>query len=43
MIIYECITEKLNITVKSLTGYGNVELKKKEIKPYIKEKPFIKV
>ena len=63
MIIYGCITEKLNkngledistkqanlilnkinTTVKSLTGYGNVELKKKEIKPYIKEKPFIKV
>ena len=63
MIIYGCITEKLNkngledistkqanlilnkinITVKSLTGYGNVELKNKEIKPYIKEKPFIKV
>ena len=63
MIIYGCITEKLNkngledistkkanlvlnksnITVKSLPGYGNAELKKKEIKPYIKEKPFIKV
>ena len=61
MIIYGCITEKLNkngledistkqanlvlnksnITVKSLPGYGNAELKKKEIKPYIKEKPFI--
>ena len=57
MIIYGCITEKLNkngledistkkanlvlnksnITVKSLPGYGNAELKKKEIKPYIKE------
>ena len=57
MIIYGCITEKLNkngledistkkanlilnksnIAVKSLPGYGNAELKKKEIKPYIKE------
>ena len=29
------------MTVKSLPGYGNAELKKKKIKPYIKEKPFI--
>ena len=34
---------KSNITVKSLPGYGNADLKKKEIKPYVKEKPFIKV
>ena len=31
------------VTIKSLPGYGNAELKKKEIKPYVKEKPFIKV
>ena len=37
------ILNKSNITVKSLPGYGNAELKKKEIKPYVKEKPFIKV
>ena len=29
--------------VKSLPGHGNAELKKKEIKPYIKEKPLIKI
>ena len=34
---------KSHITVKSLPGYGNAELKKKEIKSYVKEKPFIKV
>ena len=37
------ILNKSNITVKSLPGYGNAELKKKDIKPCIKEKPFIKV
>ena len=63
MIVYGCITEKLNkkgiedistkqanqilsknkIIVKSLPGYGNTELKKKEIKPYVKEKPLLKI
>ena len=63
MIVYGCITEKLNknglediskkqanqilsknkIIVKSLPGHGNAELKKKEIKQYIKEKPLIKI
>ena len=62
MIVYGCITEKLNknglediskkqanqilsknkIIVKSLPGCGDAELKKEEIKPYIKEKPLIK-
>ena len=37
------ILNKSNVTVKSLPGYGNAELKKKDIKPCIKEKPFIKV
>ena len=37
------ILNKDNISVKSLPGYGNAELKKKDIKPSIKEKPFIKV
>ena len=37
------ILNKSHITVKSLPGYGNAELKKKEIKSYVKEKPFIKV
>ena len=37
------ILNKSDITVKSLPGYGNAELKKKEIKPYVKEKPFVKV
>ena len=37
------ILNKSNITVKSLPGYGNAELKKKDIKPYVKEKPFIKI
>ena len=31
------------IIIKSLTGYGNAELKKKEIKQYIKVNPFNKV
>ena len=64
MIVYGCITEKLNkkgiedistkqanlvlnknnMTVKSLPGYGNASLKRKEIKPYVaKEKPLIKI
>ena len=64
MIVYGCITEKLNKkgiedistkqanlilnksnkTVKSLPGYGNASLKRKEIKPYVaKEKPVIKI
>ena len=37
------ILSKNEIIVKSLPGYGNAKLKKKEIKPYIKEKTFIKV
>ena len=37
------IFSKNKIIVKSLPGYGNAELKKHEIKPYVKEKPFIKV
>ena len=37
------ILNKSNITVKSLPGYGNAELKKKDIKPYVKEKPFFKI
>ena len=37
------ISNKSNITVKSLPGYGNAELKKKDIKPYVKEKPFFKI
>ena len=32
------------MTVKSLPGYGNASLKRKEIKPYVaKEKPLIKI
>ena len=37
------ILNKSNITVKSLPEYGNAELKKKDIKTYVKEKTFIKV
>ena len=37
------ILNKNNIIVKSLPGYGNAELRKKEIKAYVKEKSFIKV
>ena len=37
------ILNKNNITIKSLLGYENVGLKKKEIKPFVKEKTFIKV
>ena len=29
--------------MKLLPGYGNAALRKKEIKPYVKEKPFIKI
>ena len=63
MIIYCCITEKLNkkevqgisinhanqilnknnIKVKSLPGCGNINLKEKEIKPFVEEKSFIKI
>ena len=32
-----------NITAKSLPGHGNAGLRKKEIKPFVREKPFIKV
>ena len=31
------ILNKSDITVKSLPGYGNAELKKKEIKPSVKK------
>ena len=37
------ILNKSNISVKSLPGYGNAELKRKDIKSCIKEKPFIKI
>ena len=37
------ILNKNNITVDSLPGYGNMRLKKTEIKSQIKEKTFIKV
>ena len=37
------ILNKNNITMDSLPGYENMGLKKKEIKPCIKEKTFIKV
>ena len=37
------ILNKSNITIDSLPGYGNMMLKKKEIKPCVKEKTFIKV
>ena len=37
------ILNKNNIIVKSLPGYGNTDLKEKEIRPFVKEKPFIKV
>ena len=36
------ILNKNNI-IDSLPGYGNMGLKKKEIKPFVKEKTFIKV
>ena len=31
------------IAIKFLPAYGNAELKKNEIKPYVTEKPFIKI
>ena len=37
------ILRKNKIIVKSLSGYRNTELKEYEIKPFVKEKPFIKV
>ena len=37
------ILNKSKIMVKSLPGYGNAKSKKKDIKPSVKEKPFIKV
>ena len=37
------ILNKNGIIVKSLPGYGNAELKKKDIKPSVTEKRFIKV
>ena len=37
------ILNKSNMSVKSLPGYGNTELNKKDIKRYAKEKPFIKI
>ena len=37
------ILNKSNIIIKLLPGHGNDELRKKEIKPYVKEKPFIKI
>ena len=37
------ILNKSSIIVKSLPGYENAELRKKEIKAYVKEKSFIQV
>ena len=37
------ILNKNNIIIKSLPGYENAALRKIEIKPCVKEKPFIKV
>ena len=37
------ILNKNSITINSLPGHGNMGLKKKEIKPCVKEKTFIKV
>ena len=37
------ILNKSNITIDSLPGYGNMGLKKKEIKSHIKEKTYIDV
>ena len=39
----EQILNKSSITINSLPGHGNMGLKKKEIKPCVKEKTFIKV
>ena len=37
------ILNENSITIDSLPGYWNMGLKKKEIKPYVKEKTFIRV
>ena len=37
------ILNKNNIKVKWLPGYGNINLRKKEIKPFVEEKTFINV
>ena len=37
------ILNKSNITAKSLPGHGNLGLRKKGIKPFVKEKRFIKI
>ena len=37
------ILNKDNIIVKSLPEYVNAELRKKEIKPFVKEKTFINI
>ena len=37
------ILNKNSIAINSLPGHGNLGLKKKEIKPCVKEKTFIKV
>ena len=39
----EQILNKNNIRIDSRPGHGNMGLKKKEIKPCVKEKKFIKV
>ena len=37
------ILNKNGTIIKSLPVYGNAELKKKDIKPSVTEKPFIKI
>ena len=37
------LLNKNNKAIDSRPGYGNMGLKKKKIKPYVKEKTFIKV
>ena len=37
------ILNKNNIIMKLLPGHGNASLRNKEIKPHVKEKPFIKI
>ena len=37
------ISNKSKTIIKSLPGYGNAELKKKDIKPSVTEKAFIKL
>ena len=32
------ILKEHNITIKSLPGYGNIRLRKKDIKPYVENK-----